>query len=75
MMTAGSGAVARLLSRLDSGTVFVLCAVLVVLVGWVDYATGIELSFSIFYLLPIAVGAWRLGSAAGIGLSLASAAA
>lgn len=41
-------------------------AALVILVigviGWFDYVTGPEIAFSIFYLLPIALAAWRLGS-------------
>ncbi|MGA3162606.1 MAG: ATP-binding protein [Verrucomicrobiota bacterium] len=31
---------------------------LVFAVGWVDYKTGVELSFSLFYLIPIAIGTW-----------------
>lgn len=31
---------------------------MVALLGWLDYVTGFELSFSFFYLLPIAVCAW-----------------
>lgn len=44
------------------------------LVGLLDYLTGIELSFSLFYLGPVAVAAWYLGSSAGYGLALFSAA-
>lgn len=28
------------------------------ILGWIDYVTGYELSFSLFYLLPIALVAW-----------------
>jgi hypothetical protein len=31
---------------------------LVVLVGYADYLTGVELSLAIFYLLPVAIVAW-----------------
>ncbi|CAN5617820.1 hypothetical protein BH09VER1_BH09VER1_22480 [soil metagenome] len=34
---------------------------LLVLIGFLDYATGFDLSFSIFYLLPIIWAGWRLG--------------
>ncbi|MFQ5824099.1 MAG: PP2C family protein-serine/threonine phosphatase [bacterium] len=34
---------------------------LVAFVGFVDYLTGIELSLSIFYLLPISIVAWYAG--------------
>ena len=31
---------------------------LVALIGWVDYATGFEISLSLFYLIPISLTAW-----------------
>lgn len=31
---------------------------LVAALGWVDYATGFEISFSLFYLIPISLTAW-----------------
>lgn len=46
--------------------------VLVAFIGWIDYATGTELSFSIFYVLPTALAAWRLGLVAGVAISLMS---
>ena len=42
-------------------------------IGVLDYLTGPELSFVIFYLLPIALGAWWGGFAQGILLSMACA--
>lgn len=33
-------------------------AVLMALVAWLDYISGVEVSFSIFYLVPIALMAW-----------------
>jgi diguanylate cyclase (GGDEF)-like protein len=45
----------------------------VFLVGAIDYFTGPELSFSIFYLLPIFVVAWYAGRKLGIGMALLSA--
>jgi hypothetical protein len=44
-----------------------------VAVGVCDYSTGPELSFSIFYLLPIVLAAWKLGLGAGLFVSVASA--
>jgi GGDEF domain-containing protein len=35
---------------------------LVAVIGFLDYLTGPELSFAIFYLVPIALGAWWAGS-------------
>ena len=40
----------------------------------VDYATGAELSFSLFYLIPISLIAWFVGRQAGIAASCAGAA-
>lgn len=46
---------------------------LVGVIGFLDYATGPELSFAIFYLVPIALGAWCGGFAQGILMSMACA--
>lgn len=48
---------------------------LVVLIGELDYLTGNELSFSIFYALPIALATWCNSKRLGLVLSLASACA
>ena len=39
---------------------------LVAALGFLDYVTGPEFAFSIFYLLPIAFGAWCISQRAGI---------
>ena len=42
-------------------------ALLVIVVGSIDVATGWEMSFSIFYLIPVGLGSWRGGKwAAGV---------
>lgn len=41
-------------------------AVLTALVGALDWLTGDELSFSIFYLVPVSLAAWRLGRRPGL---------
>ncbi len=46
--------------------------VLIGLIGVLDHVTGYELSFSIFYLVPIAFTAWYVGKHAGLGLCLVS---
>jgi diguanylate cyclase (GGDEF)-like protein len=46
---------------------------LVALIGGFDYLMGPRLSFVIFYLVPIALGAWWGGFAQGILLSMAAA--
>ena len=47
---------------------------LTALLGGIDYLTGPELSFSIFYLIPISLLAWQVGRRAGIVISVVSAA-
>ena len=46
---------------------------LIGVVGVLDYVTGSSFSFSIFYLLPIALGAWCLGKQTGLLACLAGA--
>ena len=46
----------------------------IVLLGSIDYATGSELSFSIFYLFPISLLAWFVGFRTGIVASFVGAA-
>ena len=45
---------------------------LVAAVGWVDYLTGVELSVSLLYLVPITLGAWVAGRSVGNLLAFAS---
>jgi len=39
-------------------------------VGWVDYATGYEVSVAILYYFPIAFAAWQLGMTWSLGFAL-----
>jgi hypothetical protein len=48
---------------------------LLLLVGWLDWITGYEFGFFIFYFLPVSVAAWFLGRREGLGFALASGAA
>jgi diguanylate cyclase (GGDEF)-like protein len=52
-----------------------LTGTLLILVGIsiLDYITGLEITFSFFYLLPISLVAWLLGRKEGVFLSVASA--
>ncbi len=50
------------------------CSAVVLLVGVADYVTGRELSFSIFYLLPIFLVTWFAGRNAGIFMCVTSSA-
>ena len=41
-----------------------LCSLAILGLGYLDYETGVEASFSVFYLLPISVMAWYVDSRA-----------
>jgi len=45
----------------------------VVIVGFLDWFTGYELNFFVFYFIPISICAWYLGLGGGIIMSLISA--
>jgi len=47
--------------------------VLIILLGILDYASGYELSFSIFYLAPVSIASWYIGKYTGIIISVFSA--
>jgi len=53
--------------------IIILSILLILLVGGVDHLTGFELSFSIFYIIPIALASWYASLNIGIFLSLFSA--
>jgi hypothetical protein len=42
----------------------------VLVLGLVDWLTGYELNFFVFYFLPVSVGAWFLGLGASVSLAL-----
>lgn len=69
------GSLFGFIGRLPKWSVFVLSALLVLVLGLLDYLTGEEISFSIFYLLPVSLTAWYVDTNAGVLLGIASAAA
>jgi diguanylate cyclase (GGDEF)-like protein len=46
--------------ELDRKVVLVIVIGLIVLLGWLDYVTGFEITFSFFYLIPIALATWYI---------------
>jgi PAS domain S-box-containing protein len=60
-------------SKLPKQVWTVLALIVMGVVGWFDYITGPELSFAIFYLLPICLAAWKAGFWEGALLALGSA--
>jgi hypothetical protein len=49
-----------------------LSIITVVIVGYLDWLTGYELNFFVFYFIPISVGAWFLGMSGGVIMGLIS---
>jgi hypothetical protein len=56
----------RFLSGRSPVTLTLLSTFLVLLAGWIDYLTGVEVSLSVLYLLPVSMSAWFVGRAMGI---------
>ena len=56
--------------RLSKPFVILACAGLIGIVGILDYLTGYEISFGIFYFLPIFLATLALGRRAGVAVSL-----
>jgi hypothetical protein len=52
--------------------IFTGCLLLLLSVGWVDYITGYELGFFVFYTVPVGLAAWYLGRWPGIWLAVAA---
>jgi|GEM_PF-4451703 len=38
----------------------------VILIGFLDYITGYELNFFVFYFVPVALAAWHMGFGASL---------
>ena len=58
--------------RSRSAFVFLGCFLLLLGLGWVDYITGYELGFFVFYSAPVGLAAWWLGRWPGIFMGLAA---
>lgn len=60
------------LDQTDRKVVWTGCLATVLLLGWLNVLIGWEISFSVLYLIPVGVGAWVLGRAAGLLLAILS---
>jgi signal transduction histidine kinase len=60
----------RVAARIDRLTVVPISIGLIVLVGFFDFITGQESTFTLLYVLPVALGAWHRGRRFGIGLAV-----
>lgn len=63
-----------MLSRPNHQQVFICaaCFAMLGLLGWVDYITGYELGFFVFYSAPVGIAAWYLGRWPAVGISFAA---
>jgi signal transduction histidine kinase len=68
-------AILRSRSKHTTALVLTICLLLVAVLGWVDYVTGAEIGFAIFYMLPTALAAWYAGGWWGCAIALAGTAA
>jgi riboflavin transporter FmnP len=55
------------------GTVRIVSIGTLLLIGWLDYITGYEFGFFIFYFIPVAIAAWYCGPRDGMFVAIASA--
>ena len=50
-----------------------LSRVVLAIIGWLDYITGYEFGFFIFYFIPVAITSWYCGRREGLEIAVASA--
>lgn len=62
-----------ILSNRSVAQITILSICMTLLIGSLDHITGFELSFSIFYIIPITIASWYGGRKLGIFLSIFSA--
>jgi len=53
--------------------IYSACFAMLGLLGWLDYLTGYELGFFVFYSAPVGIAAWKLGRWPAVGMSLTAA--
>jgi diguanylate cyclase (GGDEF)-like protein len=70
---SGTEKVLKLLEKQPRGLLLAVALLILIGISILDYLSGLEITFSFFYLFPIALVAWLLGRKEGIFLSVASA--
>lgn len=53
--------------------IILVSTILLLLIGWLDFITGYEFGFFIFYFIPVAISSWYGGKKEGIIVAAASA--
>ena len=71
-MRALIAALDRVLARLSHGQLLIVSLCTVAVVAAVDYVTGYEISFSLFYLAPVALAAWYVDKRTAIAIAALS---
>ena len=61
------------LEAIPKGVLNAIIVCVVAILGVVDYLTGVELSISFFYLIPVSMAAWVFGKYTGLTYSVVSA--
>lgn len=56
--------------ELPKNAILTLSYLLLGVLGFIDYATGYELNFFVFYYAPIAIVAWKLSRSSGVIMAL-----
>ena len=55
--------------------ILAVCILSLIVLGWLDYVTGYELGFFVFYSVPVGLAAWYVGRRSAIALALQATAA
>jgi len=53
--------------------IIIMSLIILFAIGWLDFITGYELGFFIFYFIPVFISAWFNGKKAGLFIASASA--
>ena len=53
-------------------TIMTIVLLIIAAFAWLDYLSGIEITFSFFYLIPSAIAAWYIGRNSGFFISIVS---
>jgi hypothetical protein len=63
----------KLKVRLNPTTVNAISLAILLFIGWLDYITGYEFGFFIFYFIPVSISSWFCGRRSGVRIAFASA--
>jgi hypothetical protein len=73
MKLADLRALTRLEKKANCKVVDLISLLVLLLIGWLDYITGYEFGFFIFYFIPVAIAAWFCGRKSGLAIAFTSA--